>query len=121
MVQSALDTIVIAISESGLAEEEKGPLLSQVATTQHEAAVLSQEVGVLRMDTERLNRQLTEQRELNTALQMEHDRREAAAATVQLELAATLAKVKRQRNLYLALLIVVCLGILGYIAFRVLL
>jgi regulator of replication initiation timing len=99
-------------------------MLHQVAIVQREAETLRDQVGVLRKDAGRLNDHLVEQRELNAALSVEHDRREATGAAVKAELEDTkeeLAKVKGQRNRYLALLIVVCLGILGYIAFRVLL
>ncbi|MDR2797275.1 MAG: hypothetical protein LBB80_02935 [Treponema sp.] len=44
-------------------------------------------------------------------------------AAVKAELEGTkeeLAKVKKQRNLYLATLIAVCIGVFDYIAFRVL-
>jgi chromosome segregation ATPase len=119
-----LDSLGAAILDSGLGAAEKSPLLYQVAAAQEETAAMRGEADRLREDAGRLNNQLAEQRELNAALSAEHDRREAAGAEVKVELEDTkkkLAKVKGQRNLYLALLIVVCLGILGYIAFRLLL
>jgi hypothetical protein len=115
-VKSELDGIGAAILDSSLGDMEKGALLRQVAAAQKETAALRCEVTTLRKDAGRLNDQLVEQREINAALSAEHDRREAASAEVKAEL----AKVKGQRNLYLVILIAVCLGILGCIAFRVL-
>jgi chromosome segregation ATPase len=122
-ISADLDSLGAAISGSGLDDAEKEIILHQVAIVQQEAETLRDQVGVLRKDAGRLNDQLAEQRELNAALSTEHDRREAAGAAVKVELESTkeeLAKVKGKRNLYLALLIAVCLGILGYIAFRIL-
>jgi hypothetical protein len=122
-VKSELDSLGAAIGGSGLTDPEKGALLRQVAIAQEENAALRGEVGRLREDTVRLNARLTEQREISAVLSGEHDRLEAVAAAVQIELGNTkeeLAKVKGQRNLYLAILIAVCVGVLGYIAFRAL-
>jgi hypothetical protein len=118
-VISGVDGLGAAIGGSGLDDTGKEALLHQVAGVQREADTLMDQVAVLRKDAGRLNDQLAEQRELNTALQVEHDRREAAAATVQREVEATLAKVKGQCNLYLAILLAVGIGVLGYIALRV--
>jgi chromosome segregation ATPase len=122
-VKSELDSLEVAIGGSGLETPEKETLLQYVAAAQGETAALSREVTALREDAGRLNEQLAEEREINAALSEEHDRREAAGAAREKELEGTkgkLAKVKGQRNLYLAILIAVCIGILAYIAFRVL-
>jgi predicted nucleic acid-binding Zn-ribbon protein len=121
-VESELDSLGAAILDSGLEDAEKSTLLRQVATAQREAGALRDEVGILREDAGRLNNQLAEQREISAALSAEHNKREAAAAAVRTELEGTkeeLAKVKGQRNVYLVFLIAVCIGILGYIAFKV--
>ena len=122
-VESELDSLGVAIGGSSLGDVEKSALLRRVAVAQEEAAALRGEVGILREDTGRLNAQLAEQREISAALSAEHDKREAAASAVRIELEATkeeLAEVKGRRNLYLVILIAVCTGILGYAAFRVL-
>ncbi|MHB9294194.1 hypothetical protein Holit_03321 [Hollandina sp. SP2] len=98
-------------------------MLRQVIKIQQEADTLRDQVMIFRKDAGCLNDHLVEQRELNTALSAEHDRWEAVWARVEAELEGTkeeMAEVKGQHNLYLTLLVVVCLGILGYIAFRVL-
>jgi chromosome segregation ATPase len=123
-VSAELDSLEVAISGSGLDDAEKEIILHQVAIVQQEGETLRDQVGILRQDAGRLNDQLAEQRTINAALSAEHDRREAAGAAVKADLEGTkeeLAKVKGQRNLYLTILIAVCLGILGYIVFRVLL
>jgi beta-glucosidase-like glycosyl hydrolase len=122
-VISELESLETAIGGSGLESSEKEPLLLHVAAAQKETAALRGEVTVLRKDAGRLNDQLAEERKISAALSEEHDRREAAGAAVKAELEGKkeeLAKVKGQRNLYLAILIAVCLGVLCYIAFRVL-
>jgi chromosome segregation ATPase len=122
-VKSELDGIGAAIGGAALSGEEKDILLSRVAAAQKETAALRGEAATLREDAGRLNGLLTEQRKISAALSVEHDRREAAGAAVKTELEGTkeeLAKAKGQRNLYLVIIIAVCLGILGYIAFRVL-
>jgi hypothetical protein len=122
-VQSELDDLEAAIDGSVLEGSAKETLLNHVAMAQKETMALRYEVTVLQKDAGHLNDQLAGQREISAALSAEHDRREAAGAAVKAELEGTkeeLAKVKGQRNLYLAILIAVCLGILGYTAFRVL-
>ena len=122
-VQTSLENLTTMIDNSGLEDAEKSALLRQAAVAQGETAALRGEVGILREDAGRLNAQLAEQREISVALSVEHDKREAAAATVQTELEGTkekLAKVKGRRNLYLAILIAVGIAVLGYAAFRVL-
>jgi chromosome segregation ATPase len=122
-VKSELDSLGAAIGGSDLGDAEKSALLRQVAVAQEETAALRGEADTLRTDTMRLNEQLVEQRQINAALSAEHNRREAAAAAVRIELADTkeeLAGAKGQRNLYLAILIAICIGVLAYIAFRVL-
>jgi hypothetical protein len=84
---------------------------------------MSCQIAVLRSDAIRLNDQLAEQRAISSSLSAEHDNREAAASAVKAELEGKkeeLAKVKGQRNLFLAIIIALGIGILGYIAFRVL-
>jgi predicted nucleic acid-binding Zn-ribbon protein len=122
-VKSELDNLGAAIIDSGLEDAEKRALLHQVATAQEETRDLRGEVDMLRKDTGRLNDQLAEQRGINAALSAEHDKREAAGAAVKEELEGKkeeLAKVKGQRNLYLAILIAVIIGVLSIIALRVL-
>jgi chromosome segregation ATPase len=122
-IKSELEGLGVAIDGSGLEDSEKETLLTHVAVVQKETAALRCEVITLRKAAERLNNQLAEQREISATLSVEYDRREAAGTEVKVELEGTkeeLAKVRGQRNLYLAIFIAVCLGILGYIAFRVL-
>jgi chromosome segregation ATPase len=122
-VEEELEGLEAAIQGTGIADAEKATLLHQVSMAQREAAALSTHLGEVNGDVERLNVQLAEQRKINAALSAEHDRREAAGAAVKAELEGTkgeLAKVKGQRNLYLAILIAVCIGVLGYIVFRAL-
>ncbi|MHB9292512.1 hypothetical protein Holit_01610 [Hollandina sp. SP2] len=104
-------------------DSEKEALLHQVTEVQEAAVALSLEANILRKDAGRLNDQLAEQRELNAALSVEHDKREVAGAAVEEELEGMkeeLAKVKGQRNLCLVILIAIFIGALGYIGFRVL-
>ncbi|MDR1410641.1 MAG: hypothetical protein LBI91_00380, partial [Spirochaetaceae bacterium] len=70
-----------------------------------------------------LNARLERQREIGAALSEEHDRREAEAAALGAELAATrekLAKTAGQRNLFLVILIALGLAAAGYAVFRAL-
>jgi hypothetical protein len=118
-----MDSLGAAIGGSSLGDVEKSALLRQAAVAQEEAVALRGEVGILREDAGRLNAQLVEQREISAALSAEHNKREAAASTVRIELEATkeeLAEVKGRRNLYLAILIAAGIAVLGYAAFRVL-
>jgi hypothetical protein len=78
------------------------------------------------VETEKLNRQLAGEREITRRQGERFDEREAAwqraAAEREAENAALQVENKKiagQRNLYLAILIAVCLMALGYIAFRV--
>ena len=122
-VEVELDTLEAAIRDSGLADTEKEPLLYRVAVVQEENTALRGEVGILREDAGRLNAQLAEQRKIDAALSEEHDKRETAAAVVQIELEGTkeeLAAAKGRCNLYLVILIAVGIAVLGYAAFRVL-
>ena len=122
-VQSELDGLETAVGASTLPEEEKSALLLHASIAREEAGEMLHEVSVLRKDTGRLTERLAEQREIGAALSEEHDKREAAAGAVRLKLDAAkeeLAKVKGRCVLYLAILIAVCIGVLGYIAFRAL-
>jgi hypothetical protein len=122
-VAEGLAGIEAAISGSSLADEEKGSLLRQVTIAQGEAGLLSNQVTVLHSDAERLNAQLARQRVLEAVLSEEHGRREAAAAGVQSELEETRLKLEKtagQRNLYLVIMIILAVGILGFIAVKVL-
>jgi chromosome segregation ATPase len=115
-VQETLKGIEVAIKETSMADTEKKDLLRQVFQAQGEALTLNDRLDEVTEDVERLNSLLAEQRQLNETLSTEYDKRESTEATVKAEL----AKVRGQRNLYLAMLIAVCLGVLGYIAFRIL-
>jgi chromosome segregation ATPase len=122
-IRIELDSLETVIESMDLAASEKDALLSQVAVVRIEDTALAGEITGLRNDTERLNEQLKEQREINAALSAEHDRREAAGGEIKEELAATrekLAKVSGRRNLYLAIMIALALAIIGYIVIRVL-
>jgi predicted nucleic acid-binding Zn-ribbon protein len=122
-VESGLDSLGTVILDSGLGDAEKSALLRQVAAAQREAGALRDEVGILREDAGRLNNQLAEQREISSALSVEHDKREAAAAAVRGELADTrekLVKVSGQRSLAVVIAAALALAIIGYIVIRVL-
>ena len=122
-VQSELNGLETAVGESTLSQGEKSALLRHASVAREEAGALLHEAGVLRKNAELLNGQLTEQRGINAALSVEHDKREAAGAAIRIELESTkekLAKVKGQRNVCAVMLIAVSLAAIGYIAFRVL-
>lgn len=116
-----LSGVEAEITGSSLEDVEKIPLLRQVAEVQKESLILGEQVNNLRTDTELLNIQLAHQREINTALSAEHDRREAASAEVKEELSTTrenLKKVSSQRNIASVLAIVLAMVIIGAIVIR---
>jgi hypothetical protein len=122
-VVSELDGLEAAIDGSSLGDAEKGPLLLRAAMAQAEAAAMADDAAALRKDAALLNGQLAEEREINTALSQEHDRREAAAAEIKEDLAVArekLAKVSGQRNLAVVIAAVLALAIIGHIVIRVL-
>ena len=122
-VQAELGGLGVAIEGSGLAEAEQNSLLRRVAAAQAEAAALRAETGALRGDVGRLNTLLAKQREISAALSEEHDRREAAAVAVQVELDETkqeLAKAKGQRNTFQAILITAGIVIVLLVIFKAL-
>jgi predicted nucleic acid-binding Zn-ribbon protein len=122
-VASELEDLETAIGGSGLPDVEKDALLYQAAIVREENSALRGEVNILREDAVRLNDQLVEEREIRAALSKEHDRLETAAVTVQIELGDTkedLAKVKGQRNTFLAILITAGVVVVLFIVFKVL-
>jgi chromosome segregation ATPase len=122
-VQLELDNLETAVRDSALADMEKELLLRRIAVAQEENAALRGEADRLRGDACRLNALLAEERKILAALSEEHDRREAAAAETAAELESRkreLATVKGRRNVYLALLIAVCVCVFGYSVFRAL-
>jgi hypothetical protein len=114
-VQSDLDNLETGIGESTLPGEKKSALLLHASRVREESGALIQEVSLLRENTLSLNDQLAEQREINAALSVEHDNREAAGAAVKAEL----GKVKGQRNLCAALLSSIAVIILCYTGFKI--
>lgn len=122
-VTEGLASIEAGITASSMGVDEKGIVLRQVAVTQGDAGILSEQVKTLHGDVDRLNAQLAHQRELGAALSEEHYKREAEGAKVKSELEEAhvkLAKTTGQRNLYLAIMIALAVGILAFIAIKVL-
>jgi chromosome segregation ATPase len=122
-VQAALDSLQAALEGADIAAPEKDTLYSRLTAVRAEDEALSGEIRGLREDAGRLNEQLAEQREINTAMAEEHDRREAAGAAVKEELAVTkeqLVKVSGQRNLTVVIAAALALAVIGYAAIRVL-
>ena len=122
-MRTELDSLEAVIESTDLAAPEKDVLLHRVAVIRTEDQALAEDITGLRKNTEQLNGQLKEQREINAALSIEHDKREAAGTEVKEELTVTrekLAKVSGQRNLALAIAIALALTILGAVAIRVL-
>jgi chromosome segregation ATPase len=122
-VELELDNLEASIRDSGLTDTEKGTLLDLVAVVQEENTALRNEAAILREDAGRLNALLAEHREISAALSEEHDRMEAAALAVQIELGDTkedLAKAKGQRNALQAILITAGIVIVLLIIFKAL-
>jgi hypothetical protein len=122
-VKSELNSLETAVGESTLPEREKSTLLLHTSTAREEAEALIHEVSLLWENARRLNDQLAEQRDINDALSAEHDKREAAVAAVNAELAVArekLAKVSGKRNLAVVIAAVLALAIAGYIVIRAL-
>jgi regulator of replication initiation timing len=118
-----LSGVETAIIGSSLEDAEKSALLHQVSVAQAEASILTEQISNTRADVDRLNTQLARQWEINAALSVEHDTREAAGAEVKEELAVTkekLVKVSGQRNLAVAIAVALALAIIGFIVIRVL-
>jgi chromosome segregation ATPase len=118
-----LSDVETAISGSSLGEAEKNALLRQVSVAQAEAGELTEQVTSTRADVEQLNVQLAQQREINTELSAEHNRREAAAAVIMGELVDTrekLVRVSGQRNVAMVITVALALAIIGFIVIRVL-
>jgi hypothetical protein len=118
-----LSDVETVISGSSLGEAEKSAILRQVSVAQTEAGVLTEQVVSTRADVEQLNVQLAQQREINSELSAEHNRREAAAAAVRGELVDTrekLVKVSGQRSVAMVIAAALALAIIGFIVIRVL-
>jgi hypothetical protein len=122
-VQAGLEDLETVIAKTDMAEDDKTGLLNLASGALAGARELNSRLDKLQEYAGDLNGQLAEQRQISAALSAEHDRREAAGAAVKAELAGKkeeLAMVKGQRNLYLAILIAVCISVLAYIAFQIL-
>jgi hypothetical protein len=121
-VASELDSLGASIAGSRLEDPEKGALLRQVAVAQGDAEALRGEVNALRINAGLLNKQLAEQREISAARSEEHDRREAAAAALESELATKTLEAEEYKgrgNSRLVIIIALAGSWALYIAYRV--
>jgi hypothetical protein len=112
-VQSAIDGIQKAITTAVIPAAEKRILLNHTTSAQDATEALIRETDVLRKDVEKLNNQLTEQREINTALAEAHDEREATMARELDTTRKALVREKAKSTRYLVILIVVFASIMG--------
>ncbi|MDR2078972.1 MAG: hypothetical protein LBP74_04530 [Treponema sp.] len=109
----------IAAAPPDFGEAERLAWLSQ-------AQALRERAEGHQAEAEKLNRQLAEEREINGRMTRQFNEYEVvqleALTERDTEISALKIEnkaVKGQRNLYLAMFIALCLGVLGYIAFRV--